>query len=62
MMVAPIALSQKETAYVTAVKRGGLLFGILYGALLFRKWRLGIHLVAGGLMVVKAAKIATSTL
>jgi drug/metabolite transporter (DMT)-like permease len=57
-----LALSEVEVAYMVAVKRSSLLFGILYGALLFRERGLGIHLVAGGLMVAGVAIIATSTL
>jgi drug/metabolite transporter (DMT)-like permease len=57
-----LALSEVEVAYMVAVKRSSLLFGILYGALLFRERRLGIHLIAGGLMVAGVAMIATSTL
>jgi drug/metabolite transporter (DMT)-like permease len=34
-----------------AVKRTSLLFGILYGALLFHERGLGMHLVAGTLML-----------
>lgn len=46
------ALQQVEVAYMIAVKRTSLLFGILYGALLFREPGLGRRLPAGGLMVV----------
>jgi drug/metabolite transporter (DMT)-like permease len=46
-----LALEQIETAYMIAAKRTSLLFGILYGALLFKEQGLGLHLFAGGLMV-----------
>ena len=46
-----LALEQVETAYMVAVKRTSLLFGILYGALLFKERGLGLHLFAGSLMV-----------
>jgi drug/metabolite transporter (DMT)-like permease len=47
-----IALSMVEAAYMISVKRTSLLFGILYGAWLFRERGLGMHLVAGVLMVL----------
>jgi drug/metabolite transporter (DMT)-like permease len=40
------------------VKRTSLLFGILYGAVLFREERLAWNLVAGALMVAGVALIA----
>jgi drug/metabolite transporter (DMT)-like permease len=46
-----LALAQVEAAYMIAVKRCSLLFGILYGALLFREQRLRQNLLAGMLMV-----------
>ncbi len=46
-----MALARVEVAYMITVKRTSLLFGILYGALLFRERRLGPNLIAGGLMV-----------
>ena len=53
-----LAIAQVEAAYMIAVKRISLLFGILYGALLFGERRLGRHLLAGGLMVAGVALIA----
>ncbi len=47
-----VALSMVETAYMISVKRTSLLFGILYGAWLFHERGLGMHLVAGVLMVL----------
>lgn len=46
-----LALQQVEVAYMIAVKRTSLLFGILYGAWLFNEKGLGLHLFAGGVMV-----------
>ena len=53
-----LALQQVEVAYMIAVKRTSLLFGILYGALLFGERGLGTHLLAGALMVSGVALIA----
>ncbi len=52
-----LALEQVETAYMIAVKRTSLLFGILYGYLLFREPGLRQNLAAGGLMVAGVALI-----
>lgn len=52
-----LAIARVEVAYFVAVKRTGLLFGILYGALLFKERQLGRHLFAGGLMVAGVAAI-----
>ncbi len=46
-----LALAQVEAAYMIAVKRSSLLFGIVYGAVLFGEQRLRQHLAAGTLMV-----------
>lgn len=53
-----LALSKVEAAYMIAVKRTSLLFGILYGALLFREANAGRSLLAGTLMVIGVALIA----
>lgn len=50
-----MALAQIEAAYMIAVKRSSLLFGIAYGALLFGEQRLQQHLLAGSLMVAGVA-------
>ncbi len=50
-----MALAQIEAAYMIAVKRSSLLFGIIYGALLFGEQRLQQHLMAGSLMVAGVA-------
>ncbi|MCP3867447.1 MAG: EamA family transporter [Gammaproteobacteria bacterium] len=46
-----IAITQVEVAYMVAVKRSSLLFGILYGALLFHETGLGRHLAAGSIII-----------
>ncbi len=53
-----LALQRVEVVYMIAVKRTSLLFGILYGALLFHERRLGMHLFAGGLMLAGVFLIA----
>ncbi len=53
-----VAITQVEVAYMIAVKRTSLLFGILYGALIFREQGLGRHLLAGGVMVAGVMVIA----
>ena len=55
-----IALNQVEVAYMIAVKRTSLLFGILYGAFLFKEPGLGGHLFAGAVMLGGVALIAFS--
>ena len=52
-----LALQQVEVAYMIAVKRTSLLFGILYGALFFREPGLARRLPAGALMVAGVALI-----
>jgi drug/metabolite transporter (DMT)-like permease len=52
-----LALQQVEVAYMIAVKRTSLLFGILYGALLFKEPGLMRRLPAGALMVAGVALI-----
>jgi drug/metabolite transporter (DMT)-like permease len=47
-----LALAQVETAYMITVKRTSLLFGMLYGAWLFKERRLLHNLGAGSLMVL----------
>jgi drug/metabolite transporter (DMT)-like permease len=53
-----LALQRVEVAYMIAVKRSSLLFGILYGAVFFRERDLASHLLAGVLMVVGVSLIA----
>jgi drug/metabolite transporter (DMT)-like permease len=53
-----LALRQVEVAYMVTVKRTSLLFGILYGALLFRESGLGMHLFAGSLMLAGVVLIS----
>lgn len=52
-----LALAQVEAAYMIAVKRTSLLFGMLYGAMLFGERHLGRHLLAGALMIAGVAVI-----
>ncbi|MCB1789155.1 MAG: EamA family transporter [Gammaproteobacteria bacterium] len=52
-----LALAQVEAAYMIAVKRTSLLFGMLYGAMLFGERHLGRHLLAGALMVAGVVAI-----
>jgi drug/metabolite transporter (DMT)-like permease len=47
-----MALEQVETAYMITVKRTSLLFGMLYGAYLFRERRLNQNLFAGCLIIL----------
>jgi drug/metabolite transporter (DMT)-like permease len=53
-----MALAEVEAAYMIAVKRTSLLFGMLYGAALFGERHLGRHLVAGFLMVAGVAAVS----
>lgn len=52
-----MALERVETAYMISVKRTSILFGVLYGALLFNEKDLIRRLTAGGLMVAGVALI-----
>lgn len=53
-----LALAQAATAYMIAVKRTSVLFGILLGAWVFREARLAQHLGSALLMVLGVALIA----
>lgn len=55
-----IALQRVEVAYMIAVKRTSLLFGMLYGAFLFKEPGLTGHLLAGTVMLGGVALIATN--
>lgn len=55
-----IALEKVEVAYMIAVKRTSLLFGIIFGALLFKETGLGGHLIAGSVMLCGVALIVMS--
>lgn len=46
-----LAIAQIEVAYMVAVKRTSLLFGILYGAIIFKERHLAKNLAAGTLML-----------
>jgi drug/metabolite transporter (DMT)-like permease len=52
-----LAISRVEVAYFISVKRTSLLFGIVYGALLFGERNLARNLGAGALMVAGVAMI-----
>lgn len=54
-----LALAQAETAYMIAVKRTSILFGILLGAWVFREADLRRHLLAACLMVGGVALIVS---
>jgi uncharacterized membrane protein len=54
-----LALQRAEVAYMIAVKRTSLLFGILYGALLFRESGMRTRLPAGVLMLAGVVTILT---
>ena len=53
-----LALQQVEAAYMIAVKRSSMLFGILFGVILFRERGGGTHMAGGGLMVAGVILIA----
>jgi drug/metabolite transporter (DMT)-like permease len=53
-----LAISEVEVAYMIAVKRTSLIFGIIYGAFLFKEKQLGSKLVAGALMVAGVALVS----
>ncbi|MCG6939704.1 MAG: DMT family transporter [Thiohalocapsa sp.] len=55
-----LAIARVEVAYMVAVKRTSLLFGILYGALVFGETGLRTHLAAGALMVAGVVVIVMS--
>ena len=52
------AIAHVEVAYMIAVKRTSLLFGMLYGAWLFGETGLKRNLAAGVLMIAGVALIA----
>jgi len=53
-----LALEKVQTAYMISVKRTSILWGILFGALLFGDKRLWQHLGAGAIMVAGVGLIA----
>ena len=53
-----LALQGVNVAYMIAVKRTSLLFGIAYGALLFKEKEFGLHFLAGLFMVIGVALIS----
>ncbi len=52
-----LALAKVEVAYMIAVKRTSLLFGIILGAFLFKERHLAQHFMAGSMMVAGVALI-----
>ena len=52
-----LAIAQIEVAYMVAVKRTSLLFGIALGAIFFSEKHLSQHFMAGALMVIGVAVI-----
>ncbi|MCP4126192.1 MAG: EamA family transporter [Gammaproteobacteria bacterium] len=56
-----LALEQIEAAYMIAVKRSSMLFGIVLGAILFREQGVAAHLAGGGLMVTGVTLIAVGS-
>jgi drug/metabolite transporter (DMT)-like permease len=55
-----LAIQQIEAAYMIAVKRSSMLFGILFGAILFNEKGMGSHMTGGGLMLIGVTLIALS--
>ena len=55
-----IAIAHVEVAYFISIKRSSLLFGIVYGALLFGERRLLRHLFAGTVMLIGMSLIVIS--
>ena len=55
-----LAIASVEVAYFLSLKRTSLLFGIVYGALLFKEAHLGRHLIGGIVMVAGVALIMIS--
>lgn len=53
-----VAISQIQAAYMIAVKRTSILFGILYGAFLFHEERIRERLLGTSIMLIGAACIA----
>ncbi len=55
-----IAIQHVEVAYMIAVKRASLLFGILYSVILFHEKARANQFIAGGLMVAGVYLVASS--
>lgn len=53
------AISITKAAYMVAVKRTSLLFGVIYGAIFFRERDFRLHFLAGAIMVAGVALIST---
>lgn len=52
-----LALEQVETAYMIAVKRTSLVFGVIYGLILFGESQPGARLIAGAIMLAGVGMI-----
>lgn len=57
-----VAVERVEVAYMTGVKRTSMLFGLVYGAVLFRERGLGQNLVAASVMLAGVVLIGTADL
>ena len=55
-----LAIASVEVSYFLSLKRTSLLFGIIYGALVFKEAHLGRNLIGGMLMVAGVALIMNS--
>ncbi len=53
-----LALAQIEAAYMIAVKRSSMLFGIIFGSILFNEKGLGTHMTGGAVILAGVALIA----
>lgn len=53
-----LALQQIEAAYMIAVKRSSMLFGIIFGAILFNEKGVGTHMTGGAVILAGVALIA----
>jgi uncharacterized membrane protein len=47
-----VAISQVQAAYMIALKRTSLLFGVLYGAFWFKEEKIRERLIGAGLMLI----------
>ncbi len=52
-----LAIAAVEVACMLSIRRGSLLFGILFGAILFQEKQPFHHFIAGALMVAGVALI-----
>ena len=52
-----LAIANVEVAYMIAAKRSSLLFGILFGAILFKERHVSRHFIAGAMMLAGVSLI-----